>query len=135
MKLMTGLYPIHNGSIRSFLIRLAVANDYGTLNHFFSEYQCLKHSNMNSCEESLISLANTLTDIGDEHAFSPVHTLAIDESNRLGHQAITQRHPKVCPDCMTTQNHTGAHWQLYPMTHFHQLKIIRRLEFSNQDAT
>jgi hypothetical protein len=119
MKLMTGLYPIRNESIRSFLIRLAVANDYDMANHLLSEYHSGKHVTMSSGEESLISEAYTLMDIGDKSAFLPISTRADDSSNRLGHHAITQRNPQVCAECMTTQNHTDAHWQLYPITHCH----------------
>lgn len=119
MKLMTGLYPIEKESIRSFLVRLSVANDYDTINHMFSECQHVKHTHMNGCEESLLSFTKTLTDIQVEQVFSPVQLLAADEKNRLGHHVITQRHPQVCADCMTTQNHTDAHWQLLPITHCH----------------
>jgi len=117
MELNTGLYLIENESIRSFLIRLAIANDMTTRS--FGEYPSVKNVRMNSCEESLISLAHMLTNIQDEQAFSPFEVLVTNDSSRLGHQAITQRHPKVCPDCMTKQSHTNAHWQLYPMTHCH----------------
>lgn len=117
MELMTGLYPIENESIRSFLIRLAIANDYDMTNRLFSEYQSVTNVSMNSCEESLISLACSLVITCDVDSFSPVKRQAKNTINRLGHYAITHRIPMVCSDCMATQNHTEAHWQLYPITH------------------
>lgn len=128
MELMTGLEPISNESIRSFIIRLAVANDYVMVNHLFGEYQSPKHANMGSCEDTLISLVHSLTSIPDEQVFSPIKVGITKSSNRLGHHVITQRHPVVCADCMTIQNHTDAHWQLYPMTHClkHEKRLISR---------
>ncbi|MGK0270073.1 MAG: hypothetical protein ACI88H_000708 [Cocleimonas sp.] len=119
MKLMTGLHPIRNESIRSYLIRLALANDYDMTNHLLSEYQSTKQTTLSSCEESLISQAHTLMKIDDKYAFSPIYTGEVDLSNRLGHHAITQRNPCICADCMATQNYTDSHWQLYPITHCH----------------
>lgn len=120
MELMTGLCPIVNESIRSFLIRLAIVNSCDMTNRLFSEYQSVRNVTMNSCEESLITFACSLLDTCDERSFSPVQVVSSGDKSRLGHNAITQRHPKVCPECMATQNHTEAHWQLYPITHCHK---------------
>ena len=117
MMLMTGLYPIENESIRSFLIRLAIANSEDVSNSLFRDYQDGKNVRMNSCEESLHSLACSLVDTCSMDSFSPVPEQAQCGNSRLGHRAITKREPHVCPDCMTMQNHTEAHWQLYPITH------------------
>ncbi|OKY25124.1 TniQ family protein [Thalassotalea sp. PP2-459] len=120
MTLMTELYPIENESIRSFLIRLAVANDYELSNRIFREFQDTKAINMTSTEDSLVTFACQLTNTCTVESFAPVQQSTHEGGKQLGHNAITQRTPQVCPDCMIQQSHTDAHWQLYPITHCHK---------------
>ncbi|MFD2165648.1 hypothetical protein ACFSJY_05165 [Thalassotalea euphylliae] len=120
MKLMTALYPIENESIRSFLLRLSIANDYELTNRLFSELNDSTAVGMGSTEERLVSFVCSLVDTCDHSSFSPVQKSPRECGKRLGYQAITQRTPHVCAECMITQNHTDSHWQLTPITHCHK---------------
>jgi len=119
MRLMTEIPPHYNESIRSYLTRLSLANDYLVAKHLFDEYSENKHISINSCEESLFEFAQEVAGIEDTSIFSPIPLGAatISCKGQLGYRTLMDKSPHVCPACMASQNHTLSHWQLYPITH------------------
>ncbi len=128
MRLMTEIPPHHNESIRSYLTRLTLANDYLVAKHLFDEYSENKHISINSCEESLFEFAQQIAGIEDTGIFSPIPSeeAAIGSKGQLGYRTLMDKNPHVCPACMASQNHTLSHWQLYPITHCqtHDMQLI-----------
>jgi hypothetical protein len=130
MHLMTKVTPQQDESIRSYLTRLALDNDYLTVQHLFDEFNDVKHLVINSCEESLFEFTQQVGGIEDTSIFSPLSSglATISNKGQLGYRTLMDKAPHVCPMCMTTQKYTCSHWQLYPITHCHNhdLKLISR---------
>ncbi|GAA5130725.1 TniQ family protein [Thalassotalea piscium] len=126
MHLMTQTAPIAGESIRSYLVRLALNNDYSTVQQMLGEFRDYKHLVVNSCDQSLLSFAQytaTLDSISDLQPFDDNYS---PSETHLCYRTLMDKAPKICPICMTSQRHTCADWQLYTITHcpMHNVKLI-----------
>jgi len=123
MDLLTKL-PIEAGEcIRSYVIRLAVANDYDTVTRFFNETSNGKQLSINGSQESITELVKSL-DIRLEHqSFLP----ATQEIKRaIGVEFMMHEEPHVCPHCLVEKDGVEAKWQLLQFTHcdVHHCELI-----------
>jgi len=126
MHLMTQISPLKNESIRSYLIRLAVSNDYASVQQMLAEFRDIKNLVINSCDQSLLNFTAQIANIENTSDLQPFEDSYSPYEKHLGYRTLMDKAPCICPACMTNQCHTGADWQLYPITHCptHNIKLI-----------
>jgi hypothetical protein len=123
MELLTKL-PVEAGEcIRSYVIRLAIANDYDTLTRFFNETSNGKKLNINSSQKSITELVKSLDVRLEQQSFLPA-TQQIKRA--IGAEFMMHEEPHVCPHCLVEKDGVEAKWQLLQFTHcdVHHCELI-----------
>lgn len=123
MELLTKL-PVGDGEcIRSYVIRLALANDYDTVIRFFNETSDIKTVRINSSQASIVELVKLIDVNLSQHSFLPATQII---KGAVGIESMMHDKPKVCPHCVAEKNIIEAKWQLLQVTHcdIHHCELI-----------
>ena len=124
MELLTKLPVQACECIRSYAIRLALANDYDTMTRFFNETSHSKKLSINSSQKNITKLVKSLDERLKQQSFLPA-TQQIKAA--IGIKFMMHEVPHVCPHCLVERDGIKAKWQLLQFTHcdIHHCEIIR----------